>query len=402
MSNRNVHAQIIGRLTGRPVGDWDQIRLLTEEGVKSWNSWRSGNHGAVPNLIGADLAGLDLAEANLLGAKLSGARLTGTNLRAAFLSEADLSGVNLDGANLFAARIGETNLSMASLRGASLNQANLFGANLSGADLSGASLQTAQLLTANLVGAHLGKSDLSFANFAGSDLKGADLSGANLMGCSLVGANLDACTLVNNCVYGISAWDIHGTPAIMTSLNVAPPGNPPVLVDDLKIAQFIYLLIDNKQIKDLIDTMTSKVVLLLGRFTPERKDVLDKVKTEIHRYGYVPVLFDFDKPASKDVTGTVETLARMARFIIADLTDPSSIPHELATLVPFLRTTPVLPIKLKGSVAFSLFDDLRRSYPWVLETYVYKDCESLISSLPMVIQPADKKAEEFRNNAREY
>jgi hypothetical protein len=34
----------------------------------------------------------------------------------------------------------------------------------------------------------------------------------------------------------------------------------------------------------------------------------------------------------------VSTLAHLARFIIADLTDPSSIPYELATVVP---TTPV-------------------------------------------------------------
>ena len=47
-----------------------------------------------------------------------------------------------------------------------------------------------------------------------------------------------------------------------------------------------------------------------------------------------PSLFDFEKPDSKDLTGTVQTLANMARFIIADLTDPSCIPHELAMVVP--------------------------------------------------------------------
>jgi type I restriction enzyme M protein len=38
------------------------------------------------------------------------------------------------------------------------------------------------------------------------------------------------------------------------------------------------------------------------------------------------ILFDFDKPASQDLTATVSTLAHLARFIIADLSDPSSIP----------------------------------------------------------------------------
>ena len=80
----------------------------------------------------------------------------------------------------------------------------------------------------------------------------------------------------------------------------------------------------------------------------------------------------------------------MARFIIADLTDPSSIPHELATIVPFLRTTPVLPIRLVGSKGYSMFEDLQ------LDTHEYADGDSLISNLPKVIAPADKMAEELR------
>src|SRR3712207_7199536 len=47
-----------------------------------------------------------------------------------------------------------------------------------------------------------------------------------------------------------------------------------------------------------------------------------------------PILFDFEGPTSQNVTATVLTLARLARFIIADLTDPSSIPYELGRIVP--------------------------------------------------------------------
>jgi hypothetical protein len=32
------------------------------------------------------------------------------------------------------------------------------------------------------------------------------------------------------------------------------------------------------------------------------------------RRNYLPILFDFDKPASKDVTGTVSTLTHLSRF----------------------------------------------------------------------------------------
>jgi len=113
----------------------------------------------------------------------------------------------------------------------------------------------------------------------------------------------------------------------------------------------------------------------------------------------VPSFFDFDKPTSKDVTGTVETLARMARFIIADLTDPCSIPHELATIAPFLRTTPMLPLRLTGSGGYRMFEDLQRACPWVLKTHEYQDGQSLISALLDIIAPVDQKADELRSRS---
>jgi len=170
---------------------------------------------------------------------------------------------------------------------------------------------------------------------------------------------------------------------------------PAITVDNLEIAQFIYLLLNNEKVRHVIDAVTSKVILILGRFTKERKAVLDAMREELRRRNLTPILFDFDKLASKDLTGTVETLARLARFIIADLTDPSSIPHELATIVPFLRTTPVLPLRLIGSGGYSMFDDLH-AYNWVLKIHEYKDGSSLISTLPEVIAPADEMAEILR------
>ena len=147
----------------------------------------------------------------------------------------------------------------------------------------------------------------------------------------------------------------------------------------------------------MIDTVTSKVVLILGRFSEDRKAVLDALRDDLRRRGFSPVLFDFEKPASKDVTGTVETLARMARFIIADLTDPSSIPHELATIVPFLRTTPVLPLRLSGAGGYGMFRDLE-AYPWVLPTHEYAYGPSMIRELPEAIRPADEMTEELRGD----
>ena len=112
-------------------------------------------------------------------------------------------------------------------------------------------------------------------------------------------------------------------------------------------------------------------------------------------HDYLPVLFDFEKPESKDLTGTVTTLANMARFVIADLTDPSSVPHELATIVP-TTVVPVQTILLDGQHEYAMFADLKRRYHWVLEPYRHESQNSLLQHLEDgVIRPAETKAMEL-------
>jgi len=161
------------------------------------------------------------------------------------------------------------------------------------------------------------------------------------------------------------------------------------------VAQFIYLLLNNEKIRDVIDTITSKVVLILGRFTPERKAILDTLKDELRKRNYSPVLFDFEKPASRDITETISTLAHMARFIIADLTDAKSIPQELKSIVPNLPSVPVLPLILNSQHEYGMFEHFTR-FPWVLPVYRYTDEASLLQSLKeKVIAPAEQKAKDL-------
>jgi hypothetical protein len=95
--------------------------------------------------------------------------------------------------------------------------------------------------------------------------------------------------------------------------------------------------------------------------------VLDAIRDELPKSDYLPVLFDFEKPDSKNLNGTITTLAKMARFIIADLTDPSSVPHELAMIVPTTKV-PVQTVLLEGQCEYSMFADLK-DCRWVLEPY---------------------------------
>jgi len=97
---------------------------------------------------------------------------------------------------------------------------------------------------------------------------------------------------------------------------------------------------------------------------------LDALRENLRDHDLVPILFDFDQPAHRNTTETVTTLARMARFIIADLTHPRSIPQELQAIVPDLPSVPVQPILLAGQEPWGMFPHFLR-YPWVLPPYQY-------------------------------
>jgi len=288
--------------------------------------------------------------------------------------EPDLSGVNFREEDL---------------RGINLSEANLRGANLIGANLSGANLIRADLFRADLREANLFRTNLLEA-----DCREAKLNRASLVETDLRGANLTSCS-----IYGISVWNVQLHGASQSNLIITDPKEPVITVDDLKVAQFIYLLLDNRDIRNVINTVTSKVVLILGRFAPKRKEVLDALRNELRKYNYLPVLFDFEKPASRDLTETVSTLAHLARFIIVDLTDPSSAPHEVANIIPQC-IVPVQPLLLQDHAKprheYAMFHDLRTRYHWVLPTYHYQDTRSLLTSLnKCVITPAEQKARQL-------
>ena len=213
-----------------------------------------------------------------------------------------------------------------------------------------------------------------------------------------------ASAILNNCnIFGIAVWNVELEGAKQNNLVITPEEEPTITVDNLKIAQFIYLLLNNAEIREVIDTIAKKAVLILGRFTPERKAVLEVLREALRTNGYLPILFDFEKPSSQDFTETVSTLAHLSRFIIADLTDPSSIPQELYAIVPH-RMVPVQPLLKESkdpdhpSREYSMFIDLRKKYHWVLSTYRYREIEDLLASLQAkVIAPAEQKAQELEN-----
>ena len=120
--------------------------------------------------------------------------------------------------------------------------------------------------------------------------------------------------MITGChTYGASAWNVTLVNTVQHNLVITKEGEPVVTVDDLEVGQFIYLILNNTKIRNVINTITSKGVLILGRFSdPQRKSVLDGLREALRSFGLLPIVFDFDCPTDKDYTETVQTLAGMS------------------------------------------------------------------------------------------
>jgi hypothetical protein len=168
---------------------------------------------------------------------------------------------------------------------------------------------------------------------------------------------------------------------------------PQVTVDNIEVAQFVYLLLHNEKIRDVLDTVGKKGVLLLGRFTEGRIAVLDRLRDELRKRGYLPIVFNFDKPETKDFTETVRLLAGMSKFVIADITNPKSAPLELQATV----MVPFRPIIEEGEKPFAMLQDLWIKHrDWVFEPIYYSSVDALVGALDeKIIRPAEVRFAEL-------
>jgi len=349
---------------------------LLDKGVDKWNDWCKLRPNVKADLYEADLENFDICGANLFGADLNGAFLRGADLCEAVLTNAQMIGAEFKGANLAGVTMNWADASTAIFSNANLTNADLRGTHFCEAKMTGAILEGARMTWADLEGANLSNTDVS----------GADLSLSRLVRTNLTDADLTGCR-----VYGCSVWDVQTSGAVQQDLIITPERADTVTVDDLKVAQFIYLMLDNPEIRNVIDTITSRAVLILGRFTQSRKPILDTLRRELRHKGYLPILFDFKKPTSRTLTETVSLLGRMSRFIVADITDATSVPQELSQLVPFLPSVPVQPLLHRGKVKYSLFEDWTK-YPWVLPVYEYESLIAIQSEIiQKVIEPAEQR-----------
>lgn len=363
----------------------EHLKIL-KKGMEVWNKWREENPDIAPDLSEVDMSKVDLDGANLSRVDLSGAYLKEADIR-----KADLSLANLTQAYLCKANLKGVNLCNADLILVSLSGANLIGANLNKARLWEADLDKVNLFKANLNGADLSRANLSDANLSEAELREAILERVQFVETKLNGANLSGCR-----IYGISAWQTELEGTTQTDLIITPANEPVITVDNLDVAQFVHLLLSKEKIRNVIDTIGETGVLILGRFTKERKAVLDAIRNKLREFGFVPMMFDFEKPKQRDFTETIKTLAGLSRFIIADITNPKSSPLELQATMPDYMI-PFVPIIQEDEKPFAMFQDLQQKYgDWVLDVLKYDSADNLLKVLDKaVIKPALKKADEL-------
>src|SRR5262245_40022085 len=191
-------------------------------------------------------------------------------------------------------------------------------------------------------------------------------------------------------VYGMATWGLRGEPAEQENLIITLDNEQMITVDNLEVAQFIYMLLDHKKIGDVITTIGEKAVLILGRFTKERKAILDAVADSLRGLKYLPIIFDFKKIPGQDYTHTVKVLAGLYRFVIADITQPKSIPQEAQAIIPDFKI-PFVRIIQKGHKAWSMSEDFNL-FDWVIKDVIeYPNKKTLVGNLAAVAGLAEEK-----------
>lgn len=357
---------------------------MLKKGKKAWNEWIKNSWKEVPRIemhsnkplrnfkpphhpiVSADLSDCDLTtfkelrgfkfqKVNFSNCNLKGIDFTGSQFRKAQFQNSDMRNTKFDGCNCELTNFIDTNL----------NEASFKNAIVEGANFSNSSLF---------------KTDFTKAN----------LTGSKLMWAKIIETNFSNCDLTNARVYGASIWDTKLKDCIQSNIIITKRKDFEISVDNLEIAPFLYLIISNSKIKSVIETLTSKIVLILGRFTEDRKLILDRLKEKLQAQNYVPVIFDFQKPFNKDFIEPVLIIAQLAKFVIADFSDPKIVLEEVPLIVRNTSTV-IIPILEDGQREPVTLLNLRVNQRSITKTFYYQSSEDLvINKLSLLIETGNK------------
>ncbi len=332
---------------------------MFKKGPQAWNAWRDENPDVRPDLSDIDFE----KDVHTYESTYDMPEFTGYNL----------SYMNL---NRITAR--NSYFIRCFLAGSDLHFSDICFSFFQNCSFEGASLAVTKIGSAEFHECDFTNADLSYCSAEETNFSGSKFISTKLSNMSLVKTDFTDTVIDEARVYGVSTWDLVLDGSRQSNIYIEEEGTS-ITVPTIELAQFISLLVNNSKIRDVIDTITSKVVLILGRFTEERKAVLDIIKEELQNRGYLPVLFDFEGPNSRNVTETIITLASLAKFVVADISSPKSIPQELTSIIPQFPSLPVQPIIEKTQREYGMFEHFK-AFPWVLEQVSYDedDIRSLV------------------------
>ena len=341
---------------------------ILQSGAPSWNKWRTTDEGR-----NADLSDIDFVS-DCPGGD-------------GFYDLPEFHGYNFSKLNMNRASLRNSTFIDCDFSGCHFNFSDLVDSYCLKCDFSGAGLNVSNIGSAEFIECDFTYADLSYCSAEETNFTGSILVGTNLSHMSMVKTDFTDAQIDGVCAYGVSVWDIKLKGCSQANIAISESGGS-ITVPTIELAQFISLLVNSKKIRDVIETITSKVVLILGRFTSERKQVLDSIKDQLDSHGYLAVIFDFDVPASRDITETIITLASLSKFIIADLTDPRSIPQELMAIVPTLPSVPVQPILESTDEEYGMFEHFKK-FQSVLPTVIYES-ENLSSLVETIVSNCEE------------
>ena len=108
------------------------------------------------------------------------------------------------------------------------------------------------------------------------------------------------------------------------------------------------------------------------------------------------MLFDFEKPGDRDLIESIVRFASVSRFVIADLSDPKSVPAELQAIVPQFPSLPVIPIIEASQREYPVADSILRR-DWVHDVVRYESESHLVEILDReILEPAESMYTELR------
>jgi CHAT domain len=190
----------------------------------------------------------------------------------------------------------------------------------------------------------------------------------------------------------------EATRAVKTRQNAVREDHASTVGSTLRLAKEL----DGMNFGEIMSELSKRRVLILGRFTGRRLKILEAIKTHLqeHPNQYIPELFTFRKPESRDLIESIIGFAALSRFIIADLSEPKSVQSELEAIVPNFQSVPVVPLINSTGKEYATFSSVQRRVNVVKPTVRYRNSDDLLHKIDQqVVQLAEKKLSEIQLEA---